>query len=135
MSLFARPTRTWSSLTATGSSRVSMSRVLLAATSNLSKAGLKKPRREIDDATAVKADIIVTNLKESMVSEEQGDLFGPIERGLIDIGDVFELGDFATGNHPGRTSDQQITYHKNNNGTGSSEMAMAITAYRGSRRR
>ena len=91
---------------------------------------LKKPRREIDDATAVKADIIVTNLKESMVSEEQGDLFGPIDRGLIDIGDVFELGDFATGNHPGRTSDQQITYHKNNNGTGSSEMAMAITAYR-----
>ena len=43
---------------------------------------LKKARREIDDATAVKADVIVTNLKESMVSEEQGDLFGPIERGL-----------------------------------------------------
>ncbi|MEC8087734.1 MAG: hypothetical protein VX156_07875, partial [Pseudomonadota bacterium] len=56
---------------------------------------LKKARREIDDATAVKADVIVTNLKESMVSEEQGDLFGPIERGLIGIDEVFELGDFS----------------------------------------
>ena len=91
---------------------------------------LKKPRREIDDATAVKADVIVTNLKESMVSEEQGDLFGPIQRGLIGLDDVFELGDFATGRHPGRTADEQITYHKNNNGTGCSEMAMAMTAYR-----
>ncbi|MEC7463710.1 MAG: hypothetical protein VX809_03800 [Pseudomonadota bacterium] len=91
---------------------------------------LKKARREIDDATAVKADVIVTNLKESMVSEEQGDLFGPIERGLIGIDEVFELGDFSTGKHPGRTSADQITYHKNNNGTGCSEMAMAMTAYR-----
>lgn len=94
---------------------------------------LPKPRREIDDATAVKADVIVTNLKESMVSEEQGDLYGPIQRGLIRMEDVYELGDLATGNHPGRTSDDQITYHKNNNGTGSSEAAMAMIAYRRAR--
>lgn len=91
---------------------------------------LKKARREIDDNTAARADIIVTNLRESMISEEQGDLFGPMQAGIIDLEDVFELGDFATGKHPGRTSDDQITYHKNNNGTGSSEMAMAMTAYR-----
>lgn len=91
---------------------------------------LHKPRREIDDNTARRADVIVTNLKESMVSEEQGDLFGPIQAGLIGIDDVFELGDLATGRHPGRSSADQITYHKNNNGTGSSEMAIAMTAYR-----
>ncbi len=91
---------------------------------------LPRPRREIDDNTAVRADIIVTNLKESMVSEEQGDLYGPIHAGLIGIDDVFELGDLATGRHPGRTSADQITFHKNNNGTGSSEMAIAMTAYR-----
>ena len=91
---------------------------------------LKKSRREIDDNTAVRSDVIVTNLKESMVSEEQGDLFGPVQAGLIDIGDVYELGDLATGSHPGRTSSEQITYHKNNNGTGASEMAIAMTAYR-----
>jgi len=91
---------------------------------------LKKSRREIDDNTAVRSDVVVTNLKESMVSEEQGDLFGPIQAGLIDIGDIYEIGDLVTGNHPGRTSGNQITYHKNNNGTGASEMAMAMTAYR-----
>lgn len=91
---------------------------------------LKKARREIDDNTAVKANIIVTNLKESMVSEEQGDLFVPIQSGLIKIEDVYELGDLATARHPGRSSDEQITYHKNNNGTGASEMAIAMTAYR-----
>ena len=91
---------------------------------------LPKPRREIDDNTAVRADVIVTNLKESMVSEEQGDLYGPIQAGLIDIEDVYELGDLATAGHSGRTSDDQITYHKNNNGTGASEMAMAMTAYK-----
>lgn len=91
---------------------------------------LKKARREIDDNTAIRADVIVTNLKESTVSEEQGDLYGPISTGLIDIGDVYELGDLVTGRHPGRTNDDQITYHKNNNGTGVSEMAIAMTAYR-----
>jgi ornithine cyclodeaminase/alanine dehydrogenase-like protein (mu-crystallin family) len=67
---------------------------------------LKKARREIDDNTAARADIIVTNLRESMISEEQGDLFGPMQAGIIDLEDVFELGDFATGKHPGRTSDR-----------------------------
>ena len=90
---------------------------------------LSRPRREIDDATASRADVIVTNLRESMVSEEQGDLYGPIQKGLIGIEDVFELGDLATGKHPGRANAEQITYHKNNNGTGSSEMAIAMTAY------
>jgi ornithine cyclodeaminase len=91
---------------------------------------LPKPRREIDDNVAMKADVIVTNLKESMVSEEQGDLYGPVQRGLIRMEDVYELGDLATGRHPGRTSDAQITYHKNNNGTGSSELALGMLAYR-----
>lgn len=94
---------------------------------------LPRPRREIDDNVVRKADVIVTNLKESMVSEEQGDLYGPIQAGILSIDDVFELGDLATGRHPGRTSSDQITYHKNNNGTGASEMALAMLAYRRAR--
>ena len=94
---------------------------------------LPRARREIDDNVVRKADVIVTNLKESMVSEEQGDLYGPIQAGLIALADVHELGDLATGRHPGRTSDSQITYHKNNNGTGASEMALAMLAYRAAR--
>ena len=91
---------------------------------------LKRRRREIDDRTARRADVIVANLRESVLSEQQGDLFEPIERGLICAEDILDLGDVAAGNAPGRTSPGQITYHKNNNGTGASELALAGLAYR-----
>ena len=90
---------------------------------------LKQRRREIDDRTAERADVIATNLRESVITEEQGDLFEPIERGFISIDDVAELGEIANGTRAGRTVDEQITYHKNNNGTGASELALAMRAY------
>ena len=90
---------------------------------------LKRRRREIDDKTAGRADIIVTNLRESLISEEQGDLFEPMEKGLIKLEDIHELGDLAAGKHPGRTSDSQITYHKNNNGLGCADLAISMRAY------
>ena len=91
---------------------------------------LKRRRREIDDRTAERADVIVANLRESVLSEQQGDLFEPIERGLIRAEDILDLGDVAAGSAPGRTARDQITYHKNNNGTGASELALAGLAYR-----
>ena len=90
---------------------------------------LKRRRREIDDRTAERADIVVANLRESVLSEQQGDLFEPIERGLIAAGDIVELGDVARGAAAGRVSAKQITYHKNNNGTGASEVGLAMRAY------
>ncbi len=94
---------------------------------------LERRRREIDDKTAARADLIVANLRESVLSEQQGDLYEPIERGLISADDIVELGDVVRGAAPSRTSDDQITYHKNNNGTGASEMALAMLAYRRAR--
>ena len=90
---------------------------------------LKRRRREIDDKTAQRADVVVANLRESVLSEQQGDLFEPIERGLISAEDIADLGDVARGAVPGRTAADQITYHKNNNGTGASELALAMRAY------
>ena len=90
---------------------------------------LKRRRREIDDRTAERADVIVANLRESVISEQQGDLFEPIERGLISAGDIIDLGDVAAGTAAGRVTAEQITYHKNNNGTGASELALAGRAY------
>jgi alanine dehydrogenase len=90
---------------------------------------LKQRRREIDDRTAARADIIVANLRESVLVEEQGDLFEPIEKGLITAEKIFDLGAVAAGLKAGRTRPDQITYHKNNNGTGVSEMALAMLAY------
>jgi alanine dehydrogenase len=96
----------------------------------LVKAGfLKSRRRELDDKTAARADIIVANLRESVITEEQGDLFEPLERGLIRLEKIRELGELATGACLGRTSDDEITYHKNNNGLGSADLAIAMCAY------
>jgi ornithine cyclodeaminase len=90
---------------------------------------LVRARREIDDRTVERADIVVTNLRESVVSEKQGDLYEPIQKGLIRLEDIGELGELATGQVSGRDTDEQITYHKNNNGTGASELAVAMLIY------
>jgi alanine dehydrogenase len=96
----------------------------------LVKAGfLRSRRREIDDRTAVRADVIVTNLRESVLSEEQGDLFEPLERKLIELEKIHELGELAAKTFAGRTTDEQITYHKNNNGLGCADWAIAMRAY------
>lgn len=90
---------------------------------------LTRARREIDDRTVERADIIVANLRESVVSEKQGDLYEPIEKGIIALDDIIELGALATGEAVGRDNDEQITYHKNNNGTAASEIAVAMLVY------
>ncbi len=90
---------------------------------------LKKARREIDDRTVERADIVVANLRESIVSEQQGDLYEPIQKGLIKLDDIGELGQMAAGDFVGRANDEQITYHKNNNGTAASEIAIALLVY------
>ena len=74
-------------------------------------------RREIDNRTVERADVVATNLRESVISEKQGDLYDPIEQGIIELEDIVELGEMARGLAKGRHSDDQITYHKNNNGT------------------
>ena len=94
---------------------------------------MKKPRREIDDATAVKADIIVTNLKESMVSEEQGDLFGPIDRELSTLvtSSSWAICDREPSGPNVRSTNYLSQEQQRHRLFG---MAMAITAYRLSRR-
>ena len=90
---------------------------------------LKKARREIDNRTVERADVVATNLRESVISEKQGDLYEPIEQGIIKLDDIVELGELARGLAKGRHSDDQITYHKNNNGTAASEIAVAMLVY------
>jgi ornithine cyclodeaminase/alanine dehydrogenase-like protein (mu-crystallin family) len=94
---------------------------------------LKESRRELDDRTAERADLIVANLRESVTSEKQGDLWIPIERGLIKLEHIAELGEVAAGKRAGRTTDRQITYHKNNNGTGAADLALTMLAYQAAR--
>jgi alanine dehydrogenase len=90
---------------------------------------LKKARREIDNRTVERADLVATNLRESVISDKQGDLYEPIEQGIIKLKDIVELGEMARGLAKGRHGDDDITYHKNNNGTAASEIAVAMLVY------
>jgi ornithine cyclodeaminase/alanine dehydrogenase-like protein (mu-crystallin family) len=86
---------------------------------------LESGRRENDDETVRRADIIVTNHVESIMQDKQAGLYQPIQDGIITIDDVHALGAVLSGSHPGRTSDDQITFHFNNAGTASADLAMA----------
>jgi ornithine cyclodeaminase/alanine dehydrogenase-like protein (mu-crystallin family) len=90
---------------------------------------LKSGRRENDDVTVERADFIVTNWRESVEQEQQAGLIEPLEKGLIAWKKIHELGELAAGKHPGRTSDGQITYHANNNGTAAADLAIAKWVY------
>ncbi len=104
---------------------------VVGSNSALVKGGwVKKGRRENDDETVRRADIIVTNWRESIESERQAGIFDPLQEGIITWDKIFELGDIAIGTAPGRTSDEQITYHANNNGTAAADLAIAQWVYK-----
>jgi alanine dehydrogenase len=90
---------------------------------------LKEGRRENDDETVRRADFIITNWRESIEQERQAGIFDPIERGIITWDRIHELGEILDGTFPGRTSDEQITFHANNNGTAAAELAIAQWVY------
>ena len=90
---------------------------------------LESGRRENDDRTCERASFIVTNWRESVIQDQQAGLIEPIEAGVITWDKIVELGEIITGTHPGRTSDEDITYHANNNGTAASDLAIAQRVY------
>jgi ornithine cyclodeaminase len=95
---------------------------------------LTEGRRENDDETVRRADFIVTNWRESIETERQAGIFNPIEEGIISWDKVHELGEILDGSFPGRTSDEQITLHANNNGTAAADLAIAQWVYEQCRR-
>ncbi len=86
-------------------------------------------RREIDNRTAERADVIVTNLRDSLMIEQHGDLWEPMEKGLIQLEDIHVLGELVGGTCSGRTGDDQITYHKNTNGIGAADLGISMRAH------
>ncbi len=76
-------------------------------------------RRETDEKTVLKSDIIVVNSRASIRLDRQPELYPLLRRGILDWGDIFEIGDLLVKkNIHGRTSSKQITYHNNNVGMG-----------------
>jgi ornithine cyclodeaminase/alanine dehydrogenase-like protein (mu-crystallin family) len=76
-------------------------------------------RREVDDTTLTRADLVVVNSKSQAVVDRQGDLFGPIiDRRLLDWDKVIELKDVIGGKfNVGETQGQKI-FFKHNTGLG-----------------
>ncbi|WP_416841266.1 ornithine cyclodeaminase family protein [Haloferax sp. DFSO52] len=77
------------------------------------------PRRETDDETVRRSDIVVVNSLESVYVDKQPELYGPLRRNDLTDDDIYELADLVVGNEiHGRSSGNQITYHNNNVGMG-----------------
>ncbi len=75
-------------------------------------------RREIDDETVRRSEVIVVNLREQVELDQQADILMPLRRGYTSWDNIHELGELCIGATRGRTSSSQITLHSNNVGMG-----------------
>jgi ornithine cyclodeaminase/alanine dehydrogenase-like protein (mu-crystallin family) len=94
-----------------------------------------RKRREIDDLTLQRAAVIAAASRSQVLQDQQGDLYDPVQSGLIQLEQIHELGDLLAGRAPGRTSPDQITVFKNNAGQGIADVAIAARVYRRARER
>jgi alanine dehydrogenase len=88
------------------------------------------PRRETDDATVLKSDIIVVNSRESVRLDKQPELYPHLRKGTLEWSDIHEVGELLVKrNIHGRSTSKQITYHNNNVGMGIQFAALGRLLY------
>ena len=75
-------------------------------------------RRELDDTTFDRADVITVFSKEQVHHDNQVDILGPVERGLKTFEQIAGLGELLLDPSLGRTDPEQITVFANNTGMG-----------------
>ena len=90
---------------------------------------VQQKRREVDDETLRRCDIIVCNSKGQERLDEPGVLWDPIQQGVITWDDVWDLGEVMSGQVPGRTNAQQISFYKNNAFWGVGDQAIGALLY------
>ena len=90
---------------------------------------LDKPRREIDDATLKRCDFIVALSKAQAIDSQQGDIYWPVQDGIITWDKVVEISDVLAGKVQGRSNDKQIILYKNQGGQGIVDIALARKCY------
>jgi ornithine cyclodeaminase/alanine dehydrogenase-like protein (mu-crystallin family) len=86
---------------------------------------LSAPRREIDDKTLARCDFIVALSKAQAIDSQQGDIYWPVQNGVIGWDKVVEISDVLAGNAKGRTDNKQIILYKNQGGQGIVDIALA----------
>jgi ornithine cyclodeaminase/alanine dehydrogenase-like protein (mu-crystallin family) len=81
-------------------------------------------RREIDDATLKRADVLGIASIQQAVQDEQADIFDPVGRGVIRWEQWIEIGSIIAGKKSGRSRPDQVTLFKNNAGQGVADVAL-----------
>jgi alanine dehydrogenase len=84
----------------------------------------KAKRREIDDATLARSQVLGIASIQQAIQDEQADIFDPVERGIIRWEQWIEIGAILAGKKEGRTRPEQITLFKNNAGQGVADVAL-----------
>ena len=87
------------------------------------------PRREIDDETLRRCSFIVALSKDQAIDSQQGDIYWPVQNGIITWEKVVDIADVLTGRAKGRTDDRQIILYKNQGGQGVVDIALAKRCY------
>lgn len=90
---------------------------------------LDSPRREIDDETLRRCSFVVALSKEQAIDSQQGDIYWPMQDGVMTWDKVVEIADVLSGKAPGRTDDRQIILYKNQGGQGIIDIALAKRCY------
>jgi len=86
-------------------------------------------RRELDDETIRRAGLIVVGYKPQIVIDKQAEFADRLERGIVKLEDLHELGELVTGKCRGRKDEREITLFKNNTGMGIQFAATARLVY------
>jgi alanine dehydrogenase len=87
------------------------------------------PRREIDDETLRRCSFIVALSKEQAIDSQQGDIYWPVQNGIITWEKVVDIADVLASRAKGRTDDRQIVLYKNQGGQGIVDIALAKRCY------
>ena len=75
-------------------------------------------RRELDDEAVAKCDVVVVTSREQAVYDEQPDIYGAVQKGILTWEKIAELSELVSGKARGRTSRSEITLFNNNVGMG-----------------
>jgi ornithine cyclodeaminase/alanine dehydrogenase-like protein (mu-crystallin family) len=98
----------------TGAAEPVVRRADLAPGTHVNPVGFKSGGREVDSATVADALVVVESRASVLASTPAGssDLRVPMEEGVLDPGDLVEVGEIVAGTATGRTSAEQLTLYK-----------------------
>lgn len=91
--------------------------------------GSPQRRRELDNRAFEQADLVTARSIALAKEDEQGDLYEPVQEGIISWDDIIEMREIVAGEHPGRESDDQLVVHKQNSRQGITQTALMTKVF------